>query len=168
MTVFLPVYFAGHKPTIHKNYYDRGNTTMYVTNGSGTNWYALNEIMLTEVKKDDVIDIKDRFQCRNDAGFNTEVAYMITVSDSQLSSSYNNTAPQPFGILTSQQPISGYNVDSVIHYARMNEFADWVVDDDYDDLYITSWVRFRSSSANGSQYFTNQPTQSFMHIKHWR
>lgn len=168
MSLTIKGKIQGVVPVLYTDASDQGNTNLYVTDGTHTNWYAMRRKHMTNVKANDLLQITTRGQIRNDAGFNTEMAIMVTVDTSGLSSSYATTTPEAYGTMTSFQPISGFDVDPTIHYGRWDETCFYTVSANSNDLYITSWIRLRSTSADGSQSFTNQPDQAFMHILHSR
>lgn len=155
-------------PAVYSPGDDRGNTSLFVTDGNGSNWYAMRRLHIPDVRSGDVFHIDMRGQIRNDAGFNTEMAELLTVDPVGLNAAYTDTTPEQYGILTSAQPISGYDVDPTIHYGRFTESTSYVSPADYPFLDFTMWIRLRSTGANGTQFFTNQPTQAFMKIEHWK
>lgn len=141
---------------------------MAVGSGAQSFWYVARRATIADVKAGDQLLVLGRGQVTNDTRWTVEVAELLTLHTQTLASFYNDTTPQQYGV-GAVQPIIGKIITPQEHHASWHVHEVLTVSADAPVLYVTYWLRCRSSEANGNNgNITVDINQSRLRVMHWR
>lgn len=132
-------------------------TSIPVTLGTETQWRSVYFLPINELKKGEVLQIYSEGQVQNDLNYNVELAQAIEFRTSV------SGGKEPLNNSPYTSPINGWDFDSKIHYGRFSKSDSWVVDQDYEVLYLVMRLRFRSTNAHAGDQIKVNSNQGLMY-----
>lgn len=114
-----------------------------VTLGNVSEWRSIYFIPISNVKKDDILQIFAEGQVVNNLGYNVELGQIITIQSNVFGGTEDITIPE----VINASPVNGWNISANTHYGRFSKVHSYKVEEDRNVLYIMLRLRARSTGA---------------------